>query len=54
MLDLTLFRRPPFGGVALGALIISGTLIASPSYLGLYLVTRWTTARSRTAFGSCH
>ena len=38
MLDPRLFRRPSFGGVSLAALAISGTLIASTTYLGLYLV----------------
>ena len=38
MLDLRLFRRPSFAGVSFGALAISASLIASTSYLGLYLV----------------
>jgi EmrB/QacA subfamily drug resistance transporter len=38
MLDLRLFRQPAFAGVSLAAFALSGTLIASTSYLGLYLV----------------
>jgi EmrB/QacA subfamily drug resistance transporter len=38
MLDLRLFQRISFAGVSLGAFAISATLIASTSYLGLYLV----------------
>ena len=38
MLDLRLFLRPSFASVSFGALALSGSLIASTSYLGLYLV----------------
>jgi EmrB/QacA subfamily drug resistance transporter len=38
MLDLRLFRRISFAGVSFGAFAISATLIASTTYLGLYLV----------------
>jgi predicted MFS family arabinose efflux permease len=38
MLDLRLFRRPSFSGISFAALVLSGTLIASTSYLGLYIV----------------
>ena len=38
MLDLSLLRRPSFVGPALLALISSGTLVASTSYIALYFI----------------
>jgi EmrB/QacA subfamily drug resistance transporter len=39
MLDLTLFTRPAFTGVALQAFAVAGTLVAATYYLALYLQT---------------
>ena len=38
MLDLRLFRSPSFAGIALSVFVMSGTIVAATSYLGLYLV----------------
>lgn len=38
MLDLSLFRSRSYAGVSIAAFAVSGTLIASTTYLGLYFV----------------
>lgn len=38
MLDLSLFRRPAFVGVSVGAFAMSATLIGATSYLALYML----------------
>jgi EmrB/QacA subfamily drug resistance transporter len=38
MLDLTLFRRVPFTGVALSGFTLNATLVAATSFLGLYVI----------------
>jgi EmrB/QacA subfamily drug resistance transporter len=38
MLDLSLFRRPSFSGIAVAGFVLNGTLVAATSFLGLYVI----------------
>jgi len=38
MLDLTLFRRPSFSGIAVAGFMLNASLVAATSFLGLYVI----------------